>query len=233
MKETHQPSIERRLRKIVHSDTVLDVPLKQKIKTVLSNIPLVRPLHMLVKEPVVCLFALCKSAACPSRCFQFVCWLRHCRRRIQLCRSVLLLCLNTICIHGRLWLRYRSTGSCIRKFGCWVSLLWELILPGLLIDPTFLQNRYIVSAPTMIFPFRAQIRRQAKKPSSDDESGEALSIPLSPEQLLWPAMLGSLALPISFFWFGWSIQARIHWICPTFALGLFSWGNNLLYVMTQ
>ena len=82
----------------------------------------------------------------------------------------------------------------------------------------------------MIFPFRAQIRRQTRNSSASVEDGQPLSISLSPEQLLWPAMLGSIALPVSFFWFGWSIQARVHWICPTFALGLFSWGNNLLYV---
>lgn len=68
MRESHKPSIERRRQKRIDKKNpaveVADVPLKEKAKTALSDIPLVRPLHMLIKEPVVCLFALCKFPIC-------------------------------------------------------------------------------------------------------------------------------------------------------------------------
>lgn len=87
---------------------------------------------------------------------------------------------------------------------------------------------YLVSAPNMIVPYMKQMRNeQAQDPSvSALESLDRLS----PERLLWPALLGSVGLPISFFWFGWSAQTHVHWVCPVIALALYSWGNNLLYV---
>ena len=49
-----------------------------------------------------------------------------------------------------------------------------------------------------------------------------------PEHRLYPAMMGSFALPISLFWFAWT--AKIHWASPTCAAIPFGWGNFLVFV---
>lgn len=77
-----------------------------------------------------------------------------------------------------------------------------------------------------------QMRRdRAAQPSNPDP--ESFQSGSQPESLLWPALLGAAALPLSFFWFGWSAEVKIHWACPVIALGLYSWGNNLLYVSSM
>ncbi|KAK5328399.1 hypothetical protein LTR93_002184 [Exophiala xenobiotica] len=53
--------------------------------------------------------------------------------------------------------------------------------------------------------------------------------PLPPEERLWPAMLGSVLLPISLFWFGWSARADVHWISPVLATIPFGIGNLLVF----
>lgn len=49
-----------------------------------------------------------------------------------------------------------------------------------------------------------------------------------PEHRLYSAMIGSIALPISLFWFAWT--AKIHWISPICAAIPFGWGNFLVFV---
>jgi hypothetical protein len=51
-----------------------------------------------------------------------------------------------------------------------------------------------------------------------------------PEKRLLLALIGSFCGPISLFWFGWSAKASIHWICPIIALGVFAFGNYLIFV---
>ncbi|KIV96177.1 hypothetical protein PV10_00076 [Exophiala mesophila] len=53
--------------------------------------------------------------------------------------------------------------------------------------------------------------------------------PLPPEARLQPAMLGSVLLPISLFWFGWTARSDIHWIVPVMATVLFGVGNLLVF----
>ncbi|MCJ1377766.1 hypothetical protein MMC17_000862 [Xylographa soralifera] len=48
-----------------------------------------------------------------------------------------------------------------------------------------------------------------------------------PEHRLYSAMLGSIALPISLFWFAWT--AELHWISPICAAIPFGWGNVLIF----
>jgi len=51
-----------------------------------------------------------------------------------------------------------------------------------------------------------------------------------PEKRLYLAMMGSVCLPVSLFWFAWSVQARVHWICPVIAEGVFGCGNLLIFM---
>lgn len=53
---------------------------------------------------------------------------------------------------------------------------------------------------------------------------------IPPEYRLYPAMGGSLLLPISLFWFGWTAHARVNAAVPIIAIVLFGWGNITLFV---
>ena len=52
-----------------------------------------------------------------------------------------------------------------------------------------------------------------------------------PEHRLYPAMIGSIALPISLFWFAWT--ARIDWPSPICAAIPFGLGNFLVFVSLE
>ncbi|KIW11550.1 hypothetical protein PV08_10851 [Exophiala spinifera] len=56
--------------------------------------------------------------------------------------------------------------------------------------------------------------------------------PLPPEERLWPAMLGSVLLPVGLFWFGWSARKDVHWISPVLATIPFGIGNLLVFTST-
>jgi hypothetical protein len=71
---------------------------------------------------------------------------------------------------------------------------------------------------------------QKDEAANSSSSLESLKSEAQPERLLWPALFGAVALPVSLFWFGWSAEAQVPWACPNMALSLFSCGNNLLYV---
>ena len=50
-----------------------------------------------------------------------------------------------------------------------------------------------------------------------------------PESRLFCAMMGSVALPISLFWLGWTARESIHWIVPVLAGVPFGWGLILVF----
>ena len=52
---------------------------------------------------------------------------------------------------------------------------------------------------------------------------------LTPEARLPPAIVGSIFMPISLFWFGWSARESVHWIVPIIGSGFFSVGALLLF----
>lgn len=53
-----------------------------------------------------------------------------------------------------------------------------------------------------------------------------------PEYRLFPAMIGSIGLPIGLFWFGWTSRANIYWVSPAVAIMIFAWGNLCVFVST-
>ncbi|EFQ29919.1 major facilitator superfamily transporter [Colletotrichum graminicola M1.001] len=53
---------------------------------------------------------------------------------------------------------------------------------------------------------------------------------VKPEKHLHPAMLGSLLLPGSLVWFGWTARPSIHWAVPIAGSSLFTAGALLLYI---
>ena len=52
---------------------------------------------------------------------------------------------------------------------------------------------------------------------------------VAPEHRLYPAMLGSLGLPIGLFWFAWTSRRDVHWISPVLAAIPFAWGNLCVF----
>ncbi|OJJ56743.1 hypothetical protein ASPSYDRAFT_80515 [Aspergillus sydowii CBS 593.65] len=55
---------------------------------------------------------------------------------------------------------------------------------------------------------------------------------IPPEYRLFPAMVGSIGLPVGLFWFGWTSRANIHWASPVVAIMVFAWGNLCVFVST-
>jgi len=51
-----------------------------------------------------------------------------------------------------------------------------------------------------------------------------------PEERLYVCMIGSVMLPVSLFWFGWTSKVSIHWIVPVLAGWPFGCGLVLLFV---
>ncbi|RDW76310.1 MFS transporter [Aspergillus mulundensis] len=51
----------------------------------------------------------------------------------------------------------------------------------------------------------------------------------TPESQLPPAIVGSICLPVSLFWFGWTGNASVHWVVPIMASALFSVGGCLIF----
>ncbi|PWW76715.1 MFS general substrate transporter [Tuber magnatum] len=56
---------------------------------------------------------------------------------------------------------------------------------------------------------------------------------VAPEHRLYASMFGSLGIPISLFWFSWSMRKDVHWISPILAGIPFSWGNLCLFLGTS
>jgi len=51
---------------------------------------------------------------------------------------------------------------------------------------------------------------------------------VKPEQRLHTMNIGAVLIPVSLFWYGWSIQAGVQWMCPIIATAFFSMG--LLFI---
>lgn len=49
-----------------------------------------------------------------------------------------------------------------------------------------------------------------------------------PEHRLYTMCVGGFALPIGLFWYGWSVQLRVHWIVPNLGTGLVGVGLNMI-----
>ncbi|KAJ7650916.1 multidrug resistance protein 4 [Roridomyces roridus] len=54
-----------------------------------------------------------------------------------------------------------------------------------------------------------------------------------PEMRIPGVVLGSIFVPIGLFWYGWSAQARIHWIMPVIGSGIFGFGMTTTFLPMQ
>lgn len=55
---------------------------------------------------------------------------------------------------------------------------------------------------------------------------------IPPEHRLYPAMIGSIGLPIGLFWFAWTARDGVSWASPAAAIIPFAWGNLCVFVST-
>ncbi|KAK1758911.1 major facilitator superfamily transporter [Echria macrotheca] len=53
-----------------------------------------------------------------------------------------------------------------------------------------------------------------------------------PEYRLYPAMFGSVGLPVALFWLAWTAREEISWASPAVALIPFAWGNLCVFIST-
>lgn len=53
-----------------------------------------------------------------------------------------------------------------------------------------------------------------------------------PEYRLYPAMIGSVGLPLGLFWFAWTAREGVSWASPAVAIVPFAFGNFCLFVST-
>lgn len=53
---------------------------------------------------------------------------------------------------------------------------------------------------------------------------------VAPEYRLYPAMLGSVGLPIGLFWFAWTARSDISWVSPVISAIPFAWGNLSIFL---
>lgn len=52
----------------------------------------------------------------------------------------------------------------------------------------------------------------------------------TPEAAVIAVCIGSILIPIGEFWFSWTAQASVHWICPILAGIPFGLGNGLVFI---
>lgn len=188
VQETHAQTILRRREKFAERNEV-DAAFHPAtrvayIQSWLKSIPLIRPVHMLLVEPVVTMLSLYIA-------FTFA----------------VVYCFST-----------SIPFSFATVYG-FTPKAQGLVFVSLVVG-------YVLSVPTMVIPYLRQQKAHAHASSSAGRNDQSMA----PERLLFPAMIGSVGLPISFFWFAWSARPDVHWICPVIALALFSWGNDLVYV---
>ncbi|KAL2014398.1 hypothetical protein VTN00DRAFT_1923 [Thermoascus crustaceus] len=73
-----------------------------------------------------------------------------------------------------------------------------------------------------------RMRRSRKEEGGKDEDGE-----MKPEYRLPLTVIGGVLMPIGFFWYGWSAQAKMHWIMPLAGTAILGYGNALIFMSLQ
>lgn len=178
--ETFHPVIKRRLAK----KKGLEVPERPRALArikVFAMVGLVRPIRMLLLEPIVSFICLYVSCAFGTL-FSFFAAVPYTFSEVY----------NfTIDQSGLVFLSI--------AIGCFLGLITIFLCD--------------------IFLYRKQIPKHPPH-----------SVP--PEHRLYPAMIGSIGLPLGLFWFGWSAQADISWAVPAAAIIPFAWGNICVFVST-
>ncbi|KAJ5555798.1 hypothetical protein N7461_004268 [Penicillium sp. DV-2018c] len=179
-KETFHPSIRRRRAKELGINLPPSPPLTSQIR-LFATIALLRPLHMLLTEPIVafvCLYIACEFATL----FSFFAAIPLVFTRVY---------------------HFSPEHS---------GLVFLAIVVGCLLG----------TVTVLICNVVLYLPKVAKHAGSQ----------IPPEHRLYPALIGSVGLPIGLFWFAWTARAEISWASPVVAIMVFSWGNLCVFVST-
>jgi hypothetical protein len=179
-KETFHPVIKRRRAKELGIDLPPSPPLSSQLR-LFATISLLRPIHMLLTEPIVgfiCLYIACEFATL----FSFF-------------AAVPLI------FTGVYHFNPENSG-----------LVFLAIVAGCLLG----------TVTVLICNIFLYLPKVAKHAGSQ----------VPPEHRLYPALIGSVGLPIGLFWFAWTARADISWASPVVAIMVFAWGNLCVFVST-
>ncbi|KAJ5781259.1 hypothetical protein N7457_006419 [Penicillium paradoxum] len=179
-KETFHPVIKRRRAKELGLPIPPSPPLSSQLR-LFATISLLRPVHMLLTEPIVifiCLYVACEFATL----FSFFAAI-------------------PLIFQGIYHFHVEHSG-----------LVFLTIVVGCLLG----------TVTVIICNFLLYLPKVAKHPGGQ----------VPPEHRLYPAMIGSIGLPIGLFWFAWTAKAEISWASPVVAITVFSWGNLCVFVST-
>lgn len=55
----------------------------------------------------------------------------------------------------------------------------------------------------------------------------------TPEMRVPALVFGSFFVPVGLFWYGWSAQAKLHWIMPIIGSGIFGFGMMTTFLPIQ
>ncbi|KAI3619652.1 mfs multidrug [Moniliophthora roreri] len=73
--------------------------------------------------------------------------------------------------------------------------------------------------------FGADVADKMYQKQADKNGGKG-----KPEMRIPPLIFGSLFIPIGLFWYGWSAQAKVHWIMPIIGSGIFGFGQMTCFL---
>lgn len=83
----------------------------------------------------------------------------------------------------------------------------------------------IVGCISIIVLNKTLVKKQIRASEAKGEGGK-----VTPESRLYIAMVGSVFIPLSLFWFGWTARSDIHWISPVIAEAFFGCGNLFIFM---
>ncbi|KAL3422614.1 major facilitator superfamily transporter [Phlyctema vagabunda] len=83
----------------------------------------------------------------------------------------------------------------------------------------------ILAVPTVLLCDHFLYQPQVRLSHSTGSNGT-----VAPEYRLYPAMIGSIGLPIALFWFAWTARPSISWASPVVAAIPFAWGNLSVFI---
>lgn len=178
--ETFKPVIQRRQAKELERELSRPPPLSSRIR-LFATISLIRPMHMLVAEPIVsfiCMYVACEFATL----FTFFAAI-------------------PLIFQDEYHMSLEVSG-----------LIFLGIAVGCLLG--------VVTV--MLCNIFFYLPRIAKYPGQQ----------VAPEHRLYPALIGSVGMPVGLFWFGWTARYDISWASPTVAIMVFAWGNLCIFVST-
>ncbi|KAJ5511293.1 Major facilitator superfamily [Penicillium expansum] len=179
-KETFHPIIKRRRAKELGLELPSSPPFSSKLRLFVT-ISLLRPIHMLVTEPIVgfiCLYIACEFATLFSFFAAF-----------------------PLIFRGIYHFNLEDSG-----------LVFLSIVVGSLLG----------TVTVIICNIFLYLPKASKHPDGQ----------IPPEYRLYPALIGSVGLPIGLFWFAWTARADIPWASPVVAIVVFAWGNLCVFVST-